>query len=98
MVLLDLSQEGLQQPYSDLVCTVVIVAVAGEVAGGLVVNHNAVLVADGINLSVLDGAQGVYHVGETGNTGGKGSAYIGIDQSHLGSFVIILIMHVLDQV
>ena len=98
MVLLDLSQEGLQQPYSDLVCTVVIVAVAGEVAGGLVVNHNAVLVADGLNLSVLDGAQGVYHVGEAGNTGSKGSAYIGINQSHLGSFVVILIMHVLDQV
>jgi len=37
-------------------------------------------------------------VGEAGNTGSKGSAYIGINQSHLGSFVVILIMHVLDQV
>ena len=35
---------------------------------------------------------------EACNTGCKGAAYIGINQSHLSSFIVVLVMHVLNQV
>ena len=37
-------------------------------------------------------------MGQTCNTGCEGSSYIGIDQSHLSCFVVVLIMHVVNQV
>jgi len=37
-------------------------------------------------------------VGEACNAGGKGAAHIGVDQGHLGFLVVVLVMHILDQV
>ena len=37
-------------------------------------------------------------MGQTCNTGSEGSSYIGIDQSHLSCFIVIFVMHVMDQV
>jgi len=35
---------------------------------------------------------------EAGNTGGKGAAHIGIDQGHFSRLIVVLVVHVLDQV
>ena len=98
MALLDHLQEGAQQPHADLIGTVVIVAVLGEVALHLIAGGQAGLVAHDLDLGVLDGAQGVDDVGEACNAGGKGAAHIGVDQGHLGFLVVVLVVHILDQV
>ena len=62
MVLLDLGDEGAEQRNTDLVCAVIIVAVAGEVALNLEVDCEALLVADGLDLGVLDCGERVNYV------------------------------------
>ena len=37
-------------------------------------------------------------MGQTCNTGSECSSYIGIDQSHLSCFIVIFVMHVMNQV
>ena len=98
MVLLDLLHEGLQQPYSEFISSGIIVTVLREVAFDLEVYSTTLVITDNLNLSILDSGQGVSYVRQTCNTGCEGSSYIGIDQSHLSCFVVVFIMHVVDQV
>ena len=98
VALLDHLKEGLEQPHADLVGAIVIVAVLGEVALGLKAGGKAALVAHHLHLGVLDGAQGVDDMGEACNAGGKGAAHIGVDECHLGFLVVVLVVHILDQV
>ena len=81
VALLDHLQEGLQQPDADLVGAVVVVAVFREVALDLKAGGKAGLVAQGLDLGVLDGAQGVDDVGEACDAGGEGAADIGVDEA-----------------
>ena len=97
-MLLDLVHKGAQQPHTDLVGPVVVVSVSREIALDLVILGNAVLVTDNLYLGVLDGGQGVDHVGKSRDTGGKGTFQIRIHQRKLRCLVIIFVMHVLDQV
>ena len=98
VVVPDLLQEGPQQPHGDGICPVIVVAVAGEVALHLEVRGVAVLIPDDLDLGILDGAQGVHHMAEACNAGGEGTAHVGIDQGHLAGFVVILVVHIVDQV
>ena len=98
VVLLDLRDEGLEEPHSNVVCTVIVVAVAREVALDLVVDNEAGLVADGLHLCILDGGKGVHDMAEAGDAGREGAAHIGVDQRHLCGLVVVLVMHVLDEV
>ena len=97
-VAIDLLHEGLQQPYSEFISSGIIVTVLREVAFDLEVYSTTLVITDNLNLSILDSGQGVSYMGQTCNTGCEGSSYIGIDQSHLSCFVVVLIMHVVDQV
>ena len=98
MALLDHLKEGLEQPHADLIGAVVIVAVLGEIALGLKAGGKAVFIAHHLHLGVLDGAQGVDDMGEACNAGGKGAAHIGVDECHLGFLVVVLVVHILDEV
>ena len=69
VALLQLLEEGAEQPYSDIVSTVVVVTVSGEVTIDLEVSNDTVFVTDALNLSVLDSGQGVNNVGEASDTG-----------------------------
>ena len=95
---LDLLQEAAQQLDGDVIGAVIIVAVLREVALDLVIGDEALLVADALDLGVLDGGQRVDHMAEARNAGGKGAADIGVDQGHLGSLVVVLVVHILDEV
>ena len=97
MAALDLSRAA-QQLDGDVIGAVIIVAVLREVALDLVIGDEALLVADALDLGVLDGGQGVDHMAEAGNTGRKGAADIGVDQGHLGSLIVVLVVHILDEV
>ncbi len=48
--------------------------------------------------SVLDSGQGVDYMRETCNTGSEGTANIGIDECHLSCLIVVLVMHILNQV
>ena len=98
VALLDHLQEGLEQPHADLVGAVIVVAVLGEVTLGLKAGGKAVFIAHHLHLGVFDGAQGVDDVGEACNAGGKGAAHIGVDECHLGFLVVVLVVHILDEV
>ncbi len=98
MALLDHFEEGLQQPDTDLVGTVIVVAVLREIAFHFKAGGKTVLVTERLDLGVLDGAQGVDDVGEACNAGGKGAADIGVDEGHLGFLVVVFVVHILDQV
>ena len=82
----------------DLVHTVVVVAVLGEVALHRVVHHDAVLVPDGLDLGVLDGAQGVGHNGQARDAGGEPAGDLLVVQGHLNALVAVLVVHVVDDV
>ena len=94
----DLLHEGLEQPHCDLVRALVVVAVLGEVALDLVVDNNTLLVADGLDLGVLDSADRVDNMGEAGDARSEGAADVGVDECHLGSLIVVLVVHVLDEV
>ncbi len=98
MALLDHLEEGAQQPDADLVGAVVVVAVLREVALHLKAGGKTGLVAHHLDFSVLDGTQGVDDVGEACDAGGKGTADIGINEGHLGFLIVVLVVHILDQV
>ncbi len=98
VVLGDLGHERLEQPDGDVVDAVVVVAVLGEVTLDLVVDDDALLVADGLDLGVLHGRDGVDDVGEARDAGREGAADVGVDEGHLGGLVVVLVVHVLDEV
>lgn len=56
MTFFKLLQEGLQEPYRDIVRTVIIVAVARKIALYLIVYNQAFLIPDGPYLCVTDSA------------------------------------------
>ena len=82
----------------DLIDTVVVVAVLGEVALDLVIGNKAGLIANDLDLGVLDGGKRVGHDGETGNAGGKPTMDVLVMQGHLQALVAVLIMHVVNDV
>jgi len=92
------ADESLEQPHCDAVGTVVVVAVAGEVALGLELQGEARLVADDVDLGIFDSRDGVNDMREAGNTRGEGAAHIGVDESHLLSLVEVFVVHVVDEV
>ena len=98
VVLGDLGHERLEQPDGHVVGTVVVVAVLGEVALDLVVDDDALLVTDGLDLGVLDGAEGVDDVREARDARGEGTTDVGVDEGHLLGLVVVLVVHVLDEV
>ena len=83
---------------SDLVYAVIIVAVFREVAGGLEVYDNAVFVADGLNLCVLDSGKGVSHDGKTCYTGSKITLNVSVMKRHLCPFIAVFVMHIVDNI
>ena len=98
MVLSDLLHERLEQPDSDGVGTLVVVAVAREVAFDLVVDDQTAIVADRLNLGVLDSAEGIYNVGEARDTCREGAAGVGVDESHLSRLVVVLVVHIVNEI
>ncbi len=95
---LDLLKEAAQQGDGDVVGAVVVVAVFGEIALDLIVGDKALLVADALDLGVLDGREAVHHVAEPGDAGGEGAAHVGVDEGHLGGLVVVFVVHILDEV
>ena len=57
MMLLNFLDEGIKEPYTDLVCSVIIVTVAREVTFDIIIYTDAVLVTDGLNLCILDSGE-----------------------------------------
>ena len=86
------------QRLGDFVHAGVVVAVAGELALGLEVDDEAFLVADALDLGVLDGGQGVCSHGKAGDTGSHGAENLRVMQSHLDALIAVLVMHVVDDV
>ena len=111
MVLLDLSDESLEEPLCDFVGAVVVLSVAGEVAFHLeVVGHVgcedslALLVRDvdvaakNLNLGVLDGAERVDNVAEARDSCRERAADVCVDKGQLGGLVVVFVVHVVDGV
>ena len=59
---LNAKSDLLQKPYSNLICTVIIVTVSWEVSLNLEVCCKTIFVTDNFNLSVFDSAQGVNYM------------------------------------
>ena len=97
-MLLYLGNEGPKQLYSDIISAVVIITIAREVALDLIIGHETILITDRLHLRILDGGKGVNDVGEAGDTGCKRATDIGINERHLGCLIVVLVMHVLDEV
>ena len=94
----NLLDEGLQKPARDVVGSVVVVAVAREVALDLVVDDVAALAVDGTHARILDGGERIDDVREARDARREGAAHVGVDERHFRRFVIIFIVHVLDEV
>ena len=52
-MLLDLVKEGLQKPYCNIICSVIIIAVSWEISLGLVINNNTSLVTNAFYFAYL---------------------------------------------
>ncbi len=97
-MLLHHANECLEQPYGYVVGTVVVVAIAREVALGLELQWEACLVAHDVHLGILDCRNRVDHMREAGYARGESAAHVGVDESHLGGLIEILVVHVVDKV
>ena len=97
-ILTDVVDEAVQDILGDLVYTVIIVAVLGIVALDLVVNGQALLVADDLDLGILDGGEGIGHYGEAGDAGSEPAGDFLIMQRHFQGLIAVLIVHVVDDV
>ncbi len=60
--------------------------------------YNTIFITNCLNFCVLNCTQRVNYMRESCDTGCECTAYIGINKSHLSSFVVIFIMHILNQV
>ncbi len=98
VVAFDFFEEFGEEPLCDFVGAVVVIAVAGEVAFDFVVDCESVFVADGFDAGVFDCREGVDGMGEAGDAGREGAADVGVDECHFGGFVVVLVMHVVDDV
>ena len=94
----DRGHELVNDLLSNLIYAVVVVTVFRELAGGLEVNNDAVLISDGLNLRILDSGKGVSHDGETCNTCCEVTLNVSVMESHLCSLIAVLVMHVVDDV
>ena len=56
-MLLNLCHVCVEEPYSDIVCSVIVVTVSREVTLDLEVCSDAVSVSDSLNLCILDSGQ-----------------------------------------
>ncbi len=54
MSLLDHLEECIEKPYCDIISSIVVIAIAWEVALNLVVNSDASLISDNLNLCILN--------------------------------------------
>ena len=94
----DVLHELVHDIVGEDVDAVVVVAVLGEVALDLEVDDDALLVANGMNLRVLDGGQGIGDNGEACDTGSEPAVNVLVVQGHLDALVAVLVMHVVDDV
>ena len=78
--------------------TVVIIAEFGECAHGFKIRDEAILVENGTNRRIANGRKRIRHHGKTGDTKGHEAIHLGVVKGHLGLFVGILIVHVVNGV
>ena len=62
MAIFQFAHECAQQPYSDLICSLIVVSVFREIAGCLEVNDNSALVTDCFYFCIFNRAQGIYYM------------------------------------
>ena len=62
MMLLDLLKEGTEQPYTDLIGTVIIITIFREITLCFVIYYKTSLVTNCLNLSILDSRKGIYYM------------------------------------
>ena len=98
MIFFNLIKECTKKPYTNLIGTLIIVTVTWEVSLCLKSYYNTIFITNSLNFCVLNCTQRVNYMRESCDTGCECTAYIGINKSHLSSFVIIFIMHILNQV
>ena len=100
MSLLNLVKEWLKKPYSDIISSVIIITILREVSLCLKCHSDTCLRISlwYSNLSILNSWKWIYYMWESSNTCCKCSLNICINKSHLSSFIVILIMHILDKV
>ena len=98
MNVFQLLKECRQKSCCDLVCSVIIITITWEVTLNLEICCNAVFIADSFNFCIFDSGQGVYYMRESCDTCCERTLNLCIDQSHLCSFIVVFIMHVVDHV
>ena len=55
MMLFDLVKECLQKPYSDVICSVIIVTISWEVSLGNIIDYDTGLITNGFYFCIFDG-------------------------------------------
>ena len=83
---------------SNRICAVVIITVAGELTFDLEVFCQTLSIAHWSHLSIADSREGVCCDRETSYPIGEVDLRIRIDECHLRCFIIVLIMHVVDDI
>ena len=94
----ELAHEAGDDVLGDHVNLVVVVTVLRELTNDVKVDSKTSLVADGSDLGVLDGGEGVSNDGETGDTESKEATDLSVVKSHLDLLVAVLVMHEVDGV
>ena len=97
LVLAQILHEFLGHHQGQFVGLLVIVA-EGQCGCALLLEAygDTTLVADDAHLAILHGSQRVGHDRESGDTGGTGADDVAIDEGHLIGFIVILVVHIVD--
>ena len=94
----DLAHKLTEKVYSDFVCSIIVVAVSWELTVDLEVSSNTVFITDNLNLSILNSAKWVNYMWEACDTCSKCTTAVSINKSHLGSFIVILVVHIVNHI
>ena len=98
MVLANHIHKGLQQPYSDVISTIIVVTITWEVALSLKLDRETCLITYDINLCILDSRDRVNHMTEASDTRCESTTYVSVNECELCSLIEVLVVHVMDEV
>ena len=98
VVFAELLHERFQEPHGNFVGAVVVVAVTREIAVDFEVHRHTVFIADGRDFRVFNGRKRIDHMREACDSGCKRPSDVGVDQRHFCRFIVIPVVHVLNQV
>ena len=98
MISLHILHELMDNVVSNVVHTVIVISVFGEISLHLIIHSNAVFVTDHFYFRIFDGGQRICHHRKSGDSGSEPPGHLFVVERHLKSLIGIFVVHVVNDV